>query len=114
MRSEISRCFRRNCVNVSFSATNTQAEYVDDGSTNNGGAPSNGRPRLRGDSVGGNSIEAFESGEGKEYDEDGSFIDQYGLEQRSHSKVSTPGSIEMKDMVSAQTRLLTNSGQDAV
>jgi len=42
---------------------------------------SNGKPptRTRGDSVGGDSIEAFVGADPKEFNEDGSFIGQYGV-----------------------------------
>lgn len=74
-----------------------------------------GRHRLRGDSVSGNSIEAFGAGTTHDYDEDGSFIDQYGLDQNAESKLSSPESAETYSLGGAnQSHSMTNFKEEAV
>lgn len=71
-------------------------------------------PRLRGSSVGGDSIEAFGNGNTRDYEEDGSFIDQYGLEPNSESKSSTPLSPDADCTVNPAPSMVTDSRQEAV
>ncbi|XP_039271671.2 neuronal cell adhesion molecule-like [Styela clava] len=91
-------------LNTDMKEENGMAASLDD--------PLKSSRRPRGDSVGGNSIEAFGSGDTKDFEEDGSFIDQYGIDRRSQGKseeVSSPASDESKDVDNAQTRLLRDS-----